>query len=129
MSLSNVLLETYIGAMLDEIVNNSLSSVMVTRASADTPIVYVNQAFTVLTGYASDAVIGKSPRMLQGPKTDAAVLERLRADLEGGRIFEGQAINYRNNGSEFLMHWRVLPVNDPKGVPVYFIALQEKGHV
>ncbi|TVR83915.1 MAG: PAS domain-containing protein [Rhodospirillales bacterium] len=127
MSLSSILSTTHPGAVLDAIADNSLTSVMVTQAAPDTPIVYVNKAFTALTGYTPDDVMGKSPRMLQGPKTDEAVLARLREDLEAGRVFEGEAINYRKDCSEFLMHWRVFPVSDPEGTPIYFVALQHEG--
>ena len=101
---------------------------MVPQAAPDTPIIYVNKQFTELTGYTPEDVMGKSPRMLQGLKTDKSVLERLRKDLEAGRVFEGEAVNYRNDCSEFLMHWRVVPVKDQQGVACYFIALQEERH-
>ena len=126
MSLSSILSTTHPGAVLDAIADNSLCSVMVTQAAPDTPIIYVNEAFTALTGYTPADVMGKSPRLLQGPKTDQAVLERLRKDLEAGRVFEGEAVNYRKDCSEFLMHWRVFPVSDRQGAPVYFVALQEE---
>jgi PAS domain S-box-containing protein len=128
MSLSSSLSTINPGAVLDAIADNSLTSVMVTQAAPETPIVYVNEAFTALTGYTPDDVMGKSPRMLQGPKTDEAVLARLREDLEGGRVFEGEAVNYRKDCPEFVMHWRVFPVSDPQGNAVYFVALQQKGH-
>ncbi|TVR99706.1 MAG: PAS domain-containing protein [Rhodospirillales bacterium] len=127
MVLSSILsTTTHPGDVLDAIADNSLSSVMVTQAAPDTPIIYVNEAFTTLTGYTPEDVIGKSPRMLQGPKTDQAVLDRLRKDLEAGRIFEGETVNYRKDCSEFVMHWRVFPVRDQQGAPVYFVALQEE---
>jgi PAS domain S-box-containing protein len=126
MSLSSILSATHPDAVLDAMADNSLSSVMVTQAAPDTPIIYVNEAFTALTGYTPEDVMGKSPRMLQGPKTDQAVLQRLRKDLEAGRIFEGEAVNYRKDCSEFLMHWRVFPVRDQQGASVYFVALQEE---
>lgn len=126
MQLSSMISATGLGVVLDAIANNSLNSVMVTEALPDTPIVYVNDAFTRLTGYQPDEVIGKSPRLLQGPKTDQLVLDRLREDLETGRMFEGKAVNYRKDCSEFLMHWRVIPVSDDRGKAAYFVALQEE---
>ncbi len=129
MNLNSILEGTLPGPVLDAIADHALSSVMVTQAAPDTPIIYVNKAFTELTGYAPEDVMGKSPRLLQGPKTDQAVLERLREDLEAGRVFEGEAVNYRNDCSEFLMHWRVVPVKDQHGEPRYFIALQEERHI
>ncbi len=116
-------------AILDSIVDNSLCSVMVTQAAPQTPIVYVNDAFTALTGYTPAEVMGKSPRLLQGPKTDDAVLDRLREDLSAGRVFEGQAVNYRQDCSEFDMFWRVFPVNDAEEKPIYFVALQQEANV
>lgn len=125
MSLSTMLSGHRTDAVLDSIVSNSLCSIMVTQAKSDTPIVYVNEAFTELTGYTATEVLGKSPRLLQGPKTDQKVLDRLREDLAAGRVFEGQAINYRNDCSEFDMFWRVFPVLGENSKPAYFVALQQ----
>ncbi len=129
MSLSSMLSGYRADAILDSIVDNSLCSVMVTQAAPQTPIVYVNDAFTALTGYTPAEVIGKSPRLLQGPKTDDAVLDQLRDDLSAGRVFEGQAVNYRRDCSEFDMFWRVFPVYGADEKPVYFVALQQEAHV
>lgn len=126
MSVSSMLSGYHADHVLDAIVDHSLTSVMITKAEADTPIVYVNEAFTDLTGYEPGDVIGKSPKILQGPDTDQKVLERLRDDLAAGRAFEGEAVNYRSDCSTFNMFWRVFPVNDDDGTPVYFVALQEQ---
>jgi PAS domain S-box-containing protein len=99
---------------------------MVTRAQSTTPIVYVNDAFTALTGYTAEESVGHSPAFLQGPATDASVLDRLKQDLTAGRVFEGQAINYRKDGSSFVMHWRVMPVCAADRTPVYYVAVQQK---
>src|SRR4030095_14308717 len=66
--------------LLNTAIEQSSESVMITTAQLDRPgpqIVYVNPAFTKMTGYAPEEVIGKTPRILQGPKTDRAVLARL----------------------------------------------------
>jgi len=71
-------------------------SVVITDAMIDEPgphILYVNPAFTRLTGYAEDEVISKTPRILQGPETDREVLDQVRAALRSGRPFHGQTIN------------------------------------
>jgi PAS domain S-box-containing protein len=128
MSLSGLLAGHGTDDILDGIVSNSLCSVMVTEAAPDTPIVYVNEAFSALTGYAAADVIGKSPRLLQGPKTDQGVLDRLRDDLAAGRVFEGKAVNYKSDCSDFVMFWRVFPVLDQDEKPVFFVALQEEQH-
>ena len=51
----------------------AFESIMVTKATSDhtnSVIIYVNQAFSNLTGYSADEVIGKTPGLLQGPRTE-----------------------------------------------------------
>ncbi len=48
-----------------------------------------------MTGYLPEEVIGKTPRILQGPKTDRAILDRLKRRLIEGQAFFGHSINYR----------------------------------
>lgn len=102
-------------------------SVVITDAELDEPgpkIVYVNEAFTRMTGYRPEEVIGKSPRILQGPKTTRRTLDRLRAQLEKGEAFEGEDVNYRKDGSEFQIKWYIEPIRDKSGKIVYFVAVQ-----
>src|SRR5262245_7829836 len=113
--------------VLKTAIEQSSESVIITTSQLDWPgpqIVYVNSAFTKMTGYSLEDVIGKTPRILQGPKTDRAVLDRLRKDLEGGRIFTGEAINYRKDGSEFYLEWSIGPVRNERGEVTHFVATQ-----
>ena len=91
---------------------------------AEPLIVYVNQAACDITGYAADELLGRSPKMLQGPSTDRAVMRRLREDLEAGRPFSGQTVNYRKDGTEFVMEWSISTVAGPDGRPRFFVAVQ-----
>jgi PAS domain S-box-containing protein len=113
--------------LLATIVEQSTESVIITTAELDLPgpqIVYVNPAFTRMTGYSLEEVRGKTPRILQGPKTDRAVLSRLRKDCGAGKNFQGEVINYRKDGSEFYLEWSVVPVWNGSGDIAYFIATQ-----
>ena len=77
-------------------------SVLVTTTDLDSPgpsIVYVNPAFESMTGWAREEVIGKSPRILQGTKTEHSVFIDLRERLVKGLSWYGQTTNYRNDGS------------------------------
>jgi len=55
---------------------------MLTRADADCSVKYVNPAFTELTGYRYDEVVGKDPSILHGPKTDRKLMRQLRETIE-----------------------------------------------
>ena len=90
--------------LLNSAVLQSKEAILITDAELDLPgprIVFVNPAFTKMTGYTAEEVIGKTPRILQGPRTDKTVLSRLRQTLERGEVFEGEAVNYRKDGKEF----------------------------
>ena len=54
------------------------------------------------------------PRILQGAGTDKKVIARLAVALKSGKKFEGKAINYKKDGTPFIMYWRVLPIKPEK---------------
>jgi diguanylate cyclase (GGDEF)-like protein/PAS domain S-box-containing protein len=87
-------------------------------------IVFANRAFTKMTGYTAAEVIGESPRILQGPKTDRTLLNRLRQTLEAGHVFYGETINYRKDGTEFYNEWHIEPICNPKGEITHYLAIQ-----
>src|SRR5262245_62180077 len=113
--------------LLTTVVEQSTESALITTAQLDLPgpqIVYVNPAFTRMTGYMPEEVIGKTPRILQGAKTDRAVLDQLRSDCSAGKVFYGKTINYRKDGSEFCLEWRVGPVRNEQAEITQFVATQ-----
>lgn len=115
-------------AALAKALHVSRSSIMVTDAQLEEPgptIRYVNPAFEQLTGYGADEVVGRNPRFLQGPSTDRRVLDRLRGDLLTRGTFEGQTINYRKDGSEFVMSWRISAVRSEDGTAEAYVAVQD----
>ena len=102
-------------------------AIVITGPDLDKPgprIEYVNPGFTRMTGYAPEEVVGRSPRMFQGPATDRAVLDRLRADMEAGRSSQGEAINYRKDGTAFFIEWLITPVLDGAGRVAHWVSAQ-----
>ncbi len=87
-------------------------------------ILYVNPAFCELTGYEATEVIGQSPRFLQGPDTSRAVIDRLRKALVEKTKFFGETVNYRKDGTPFVMQWQVSPILNENGQVDCFVALQ-----
>ena len=112
--------------LLKVVASNSFDSVVVTDTSKAGKIIYANAAFTKLTGYKVDEVIGKTPRILQGAATDKAVITRLAKALQKGTRFEGKAINYKKDGTPFIMFWRVVPVKNRTKI-VAWVAIQREG--
>ena len=110
--------------MFQNAIEHSFHGIMITKAEPGYPIVYVNDAFSQMTGYSPEEIIGKSPAILQGPKTDGAVLDRLSQALFEGRLFHGEAINYRKDGTEFFMEWKIVPIKNDKEVTSHYLALQ-----
>ncbi|MCX7344129.1 MAG: PAS domain S-box protein [Alphaproteobacteria bacterium] len=115
-------------ALLQVLAENSFDSVLITDASAEGKIIYANEAFEKLTGHDSSSVIGKTPRILQGPGTDDKVIARLSNAMKSGEKFEGKAINYKKDGTPFIMYWRVLPIEVAKKV-IAWVAIQREGSV
>jgi len=112
---------------LELLADNSFDAILITDTEGS--IVYSNNAFSKLTGYEQADVIGRSPKLLQGPGTDMKVLGRLRESmLKGNGDYEGSAINYKKNGTPFIMHWRVVPVKVGGEVKAW-VAIQREGVV
>ncbi|MFT5047967.1 MAG: PAS domain S-box-containing protein [Porticoccaceae bacterium] len=112
--------------MLKVLAENSFDSILITDATTEGKIIYANKAFKKLTGYAPADVIGETPRLLQGVGTDAKVIDRLAVALKAGTKFEGKAINYKKDGTPFIMYWRVLPIKVGKKIESW-IAIQREG--
>jgi two-component system, cell cycle sensor histidine kinase and response regulator CckA len=113
--------------LLGSAVEQSKESIVITDAELRLPgprILFVNPAFTKMTGYTAEEAIGNTPRILQGPRTDRTVLSRLRQNLERGETFAGEAINYRKDGTEFNLEWQVAPLRNAGGNITHFVAIQ-----
>jgi len=102
-------------------------AVMVTELDLAEPgprIVFVNRAFSALTGYALDEIIGKTPQILYGAKTDRDLLTRLPYDLKRHQKFVGEGIFRHKDGSEIVLHWQIVPLVDADGQPRFWLSIQ-----
>jgi len=104
-----------------------LDSVLVTDADlsdAGPHIVYANPAFVRLTGWTIETVLGRSPRILQGVDTDRSILRAMWVRLAANQPWEGTAINYRADGTPFVMEWSIAPYPGWPERTTHFIAVQ-----
>ncbi|WP_313899294.1 HWE histidine kinase domain-containing protein [Methylobacterium sp. J-078] len=87
-------------------------------------IVYANPAFTRLSGYERHEVIGRSPRFLQGSATDQGLIDRMHDALAAGKSFQGEALNYRRDGSTYMVEWLITPVHDADDIITHWVSVQ-----
>lgn len=113
--------------LLENAIRNDYDSILITELNLEKPgpkIVYVNDGFTRMTGYLPEEVIGKTPRILQGPKTDRAILDRLKRRLIEGQAFFGHSINYKKDGTEFINQWDIHPLYNQDGEATHWVSYQ-----
>ena len=108
-------------------VNFSEDAIMITTTDLDDPgptIIYANPAFLKMTGYSREEAFGRSPRFLQGARTDWNILKDMRKVLEAGNVFYGSVYNYRKDGTEFVNEWHIEPIKDDRGAIIYYLSIQ-----
>ena len=114
--------------LMEETIEQASEAVLITKAeSLDPPgpeIVYANPAFSEMTGYSIDEVLGKTPRLLQGPRTDEEELARLREHFEAGEPVTGETTNYRKDGTPYVVQWSIAPVHDNEGRITHWVSVQ-----
>lgn len=86
-------------------------------------IVYVNGAFSRLTGYDAADLIGQTPQLLHGKETDAAMLERIEEAMRAGRACSVEMVNYRRSGAPYWIDSSMVPVPDASGAITHWVAV------
>lgn len=90
----------------------------------DMPIIYVNRAFTQMTGYEYDEVVGQNCRFLQGPDTDNNNKQIIREALKDECPCIVEILNYRKDGTPFWNRLSITPVKNDQGDTTHFIGIQ-----
>ncbi|WP_462381225.1 histidine kinase famiy protein [Pseudomonas sp. Marseille-QA0892] len=90
----------------------------------DNPIIFANPAFTELTGYTLDELLGQNCRLLQGPETDPDAVAQVREAVEKQYEIQIELLNYRKDGSTFWNGLFVSPVYNDAGELIYYFASQ-----
>ncbi len=91
---------------------------------ADNPVVFVNDAFCRFTGYSREEILGRNCRFLQGPESDLATVERIRAAITAEEPIEIDIRNHAKDGRPFWNRLLIAPVHDANGTLAYFFANQ-----
>ena len=108
---------------LGQAVEQSPNGIVITDAEAR--IEYANEAFTRITGYAPEEVIGQNPRILSSGQTPDSTHEALWSTLARGDIWRGEFINARKDGSTFRELDTIAPIKQSDGSISHFVAIKE----
>jgi len=115
--------------LFESVVKNISDAVLITEAEQFTgadrhKIVFVNEAFVSNTGYTKEEVIGLTPRILQGPKTDRKELDKLNVAFKKWEPVEVELINYKKNGEEYWVNLSMVPLANEQGWYTHWISVQ-----
>jgi PAS domain S-box-containing protein len=103
---------------------SSVGIIITDSRQEDYPIIYANPAFARITGYSREELIGRNPRLLQGPDTDPEAIAEIRKALREGRDCHLTLKNYRKDGTPFWNELFVSPVRDKQGHVTHYIGTQ-----
>lgn len=110
-------------------ITNATDAVLITESSSsetmDCRIIYANEAFAKMSGYTSDEVIGKTPKILQGPLTSSVELDKLKQSILRWEPCEVEVINYKKNGDRFWTNISIVPVSGDKEGHTHWILIQK----
>jgi PAS domain S-box-containing protein len=104
-------------------VEQNPASIVIT--GIDGSIEYVNSAFTINTGYSSEEVLGKDPKILKSGLTPQSTYRLFWNTIISGNTWQGEFINKKKNGKIFYEHATVAPIFDSNGEITNFVAIKE----
>ena len=116
--------------LLEPIVDEISDIIIITTVNehpdgkSDLEIVFVNPAFTRMTGYAAQEVIGRRPGFLQGPDTDPEERRRIGEALRARQPVRSQVLNYAKDGRPYWLDMKIIPLADETGIVTHFAAVE-----
>ena len=104
-----------------KVFDSTLEGVMVT--DADTRILFVNHAFSTITGYSEDEVVGKTPQILGSGRHDREFHRQIWSDIEANGGWQGEIWNRNKAGAEYPEWLSINTVHDPAGGVVNYVGV------
>jgi PAS domain S-box-containing protein len=112
------------GPMLDVLIGSGVALTVTNPNRPDDPIVFVNRAFEVLTGYEARDVIGRNCRFLQCEDSNVATIARMAAELASTGATSADLLNARRDGARYWNRIDVTTIRDAAGAPAFRLATQ-----
>ncbi|SHH39474.1 PAS domain-containing sensor histidine kinase [Flavobacterium defluvii] len=114
--------------LLETVITQSKDSILITEANSKDhkipKIVYVNPAFSQMSGYESNEIIGKSTNIFKGPKSDSEELKKLLRAIENEEECVIETITYTKTQEEYWVRFAMIPIFNNEGVITHWISIQ-----
>ena len=109
-------------AVFQQAVEQADIAISITDAAAN--ILYVNPAFTRVTGYAADELVGANQSLLSNKSTPDEIYQAMWAAITAGQAWSGRLVNRRKDGSKYLADLLITPVADATGTITNYLGIQ-----
>ena len=117
--------ESMIPYVLSQILDTCINGITLSDPEQeDNPIVYVNEAFELITGYSRDETVGRNSRFLQNEDRDQEEIERIREAMREEKSVTVTLRNYRKDGTLFYNQFTIRPLFDKQGKLIYYLGIQ-----
>ena len=114
--------------LLETVITQAKDSIIITEPDlfdGNIPkIVYVNPAFSVMSGYDPDEIIGESPSVFIGPNSDVNEYEKLSSAIKNKQECQIETISYKKNKEEYWVGFSMLPVYNSDGELSHWVSIQ-----
>ncbi|SHG95505.1 PAS domain S-box-containing protein [Flavobacterium fluvii] len=114
--------------LLETVITQAKDSIIITEPDlydGNIPkIVYVNPAFSVMSGYEPDEIIGESPNIFIGPNSDMQEYEKLSSSIKNKQDCQIETISYKKNREEYWVGFSMLPVYNSDGELSHWVSIQ-----
>ena len=114
--------------LLETVITQSKDSILITEANSTShripKIVYVNPAFSEMSGYQSNEIIGKSPNIFKGPKSDSDELKKLLRAIKNEEECLIETISYTKQKEEYWVRFSMIPIFNNEGIISHWISIQ-----
>jgi PAS domain S-box-containing protein len=114
--------------LLETVITHTKDSIIITESNLNEGkipnIVYVNPAFSLISGYNSDEIIGKSPEEFMGPNSDIKEHEKLVNAIMNKEECQVETLSYKKNREAYWVNFNMLPVYDSEGELSHWVSIQ-----
>lgn len=114
--------------LLETVITQTKDAVIITESDksnrAVPRIVFVNPAFTQMTGFQFNEVIGKTPTIFMGRKSVENQIGNLSKALRGKEEFKFETLNHKKDGEEYWVNFSMIPITNKEGEHSHWISIQ-----